>query len=124
MAGIDPLQKQRGQQRNQRRKSALIYGKSKNINEDEVYLAANVSLVASGVSKDASADQLNDFLKQKGLNTVAIEKLTQHPDARTNTFKVTVKPADYEDALNPNNIWPYRVAIRHFKPKLFQPQNS
>ena len=124
MAGIDPLQKQRDQQqRNHRRKSALIYGKSKNINEDEVYLAANVNLVASGVSKDAFADQLNEFLKQKGLNTVAIEKLTQHPDARTNTFKITVKPADYENALNPN-IWPYRVAIRHFKPKRFQPQNS
>jgi hypothetical protein len=123
MAGITPIQNQREQQSRPRRKSALIYGKSKNVNDDEVYLAANVNLVASGVSKDATANQLTDFLKQKGLDTVAIEKLTQHPDARTNTFKVTIAPADYENALNPD-IWPYRVAIRHFKPKRFTSQNS
>lgn len=120
MDGITPIQNQNQGQFRPRRKSALMYGKSK---DDEVYLAADVNLVASGVSKDATESQLNDFLKNKGLNAVAVEKLTQHPDARTNTFKITIKPADYENALNPN-IWPYRVAVRHFIPKRFPAQDS
>ena len=106
-----------------RKPSTLIYGKSKNVDENEVYLAANVNLVASGVSKDATANQLKDFLAKKGLDTVAIENLTKHPEARTNTFKVTIAPADYDKALNPE-IWPFRVAIRHFKVKRFSPQNN
>ena len=46
---------------------------------------------------------------------INIEKLTTHPDARTNTFKVVIKLADYEKAMKPE-VWPYRVGVRHFKP--------
>ena len=33
---------------------------------------------------------------------------------RTKTFKITVKAADYEAALKPE-VWPYRVAVRHYR---------
>ena len=33
---------------------------------------------------------------------------------RTITFRVSVKAADYEAALKPE-VWPYRVAVRHFR---------
>ena len=79
-------------------------------------LAADVALVASGVSRDASGDQLKEFLVNKGINVVAVEKLTRDEvGARTNTFKVIVKLSDYEKAMKPD-IWPYRVGVRHFKP--------
>jgi hypothetical protein len=37
--------------------------------------------VASGVSKDASPDQLKDFIESKGIYVINIEKLTHHPEA-------------------------------------------
>ena len=47
---------------------------------------------------------------------VEIEKLTKDDvPSRTNTFKIVVKCADYETAMNPE-VWPYRVGVRHFKP--------
>ena len=33
---------------------------------------------------------------------------------RTKTFKITVKAAQYEAALKPE-VWPYRIAERHYK---------
>ena len=33
---------------------------------------------------------------------------------RTLTFRVAVKPEEYEAALKPE-VWPYRVGVRHFK---------
>ena len=33
---------------------------------------------------------------------------------RTKTFKITVKPSQYEAALKPE-VWPYRVAVRHYR---------
>ena len=36
------------------------------------------------------------------------------PNVRTKTFKITVKAAQYEMALNPD-VWPYWVAVRHYR---------
>ena len=83
--------------------------------------AANVNLVATGVAKDASSDQLKEFIENKGIEVVEIELLTHHPDARTNTFRIAIKSRDYDKALNPE-VWPYRVGVRIFKPK--RTQNS
>ena len=33
---------------------------------------------------------------------------------RSKTFKITLKAAQYEAALNPE-VWPYRVAVHHYK---------
>ena len=94
-----------------------MFGTAKTGRDDnENLLAADVCLVASGVSKDAREDQLKDFVESKGISVINIEKLTTHPDARTNTFKVVIKLSDYEKAMNPE-VWPYRVGVRHFKPQ-------
>ena len=100
-----------------RRSSTVMYGTSKvGKDENEELLAADVALVAFGVSKEASADQLSEFVKGKGINVVNIEKLTRDEvDSRTNTFKVIIKLEDYEKAMKPD-IWPYRVGIRHYWP--------
>ena len=96
----------------------ICYGTAKgNGDSSKPTLSANVDLVASGVSKDCTNDNLSDFLKANGIDVVQVETLTKDEvlsQVRTKTFKVTVKPEQYEDALKPD-IWPLRVAVRHFR---------
>ena len=108
-----------------RRPSTLVTGNAKNGKDDNVeLLAADVSLVATGVSKDATADMLKDFISNKGIKVNEVELLTNHKvEARTFTYRVVIALADYEKALNPE-VWPYRVGVRHFKPKRFQPEQN
>ena len=82
-------------------------------------LAADVDLVASGVARDASAKQLEDFLKAKGINVIKVECLTKpelvaEEKVRSKTMKVTVKAAELQKAMDPG-VWPYRVGVRHFR---------
>ena len=99
-----------------RKQSTLLFGKAKIGKDNQTQLlAANVNLVASGVSKAATDIQLKEFLEDKGIEVTEIECMTYHPDARTNTFRVAIAVADYEKALNPE-VWPYRVAVRTFRP--------
>ena len=107
------IQNQRG-----RRNSALVYGNARSNNDARgENLAANVELVAYGVSKEATSEQLESFVRSKGLVVERIECLTTHiEESRTKTFKVTVKPSEYDKALNPD-VWPYRVGVRLFRQK-------
>ena len=72
-------------------------------------------MVAAGVSKAATGEQLKEFIEDKGIKVEEIECLTYHPDARTNTFRIAIAISDYDKALNPE-VWPYRVAVRPFRP--------
>ena len=103
---------------NRQRKPSIMYGTSKVGKDDtEELLAADVSLVASGVSKDATAEQLKEFIEGKGIGVIEIVKLTKEDaETRTNTFKIVVKLSDYEKAMQPE-VWPYRVGVRHYKPQ-------
>ena len=105
-----------------RRPSTILFGKAK-VGKDntENILAANVNLVATGVAKDATANQLKEFIEAKGIEVVETELLTQHPEARTNTFRIVIKSRGYDKAMNPD-VWPYRVGVRIFRPK--RTQNS
>jgi hypothetical protein len=134
LAGVTPLGKQLQQQQQinisqvqrllqqkpqPRQKKNICFGTSKTLSDGakETLLAADVDLVASGVSKDCTNDNLKDFLKDKGIDVVAVETLTKDevlPQVRTKTFKITVKAGQYEKALMPE-VWPYRVAVRHFR---------
>ena len=102
---------------NKQRRPSIMYGTSKTGKDDNVeLLAADVALVAFGISKDASSDQLKQFVEDKGITVMDIEKLTRDDaETRTNTFKIVIKLSDYEKAMRPE-IWPYRVGIRHYRP--------
>ena len=80
-------------------------------------LAADVSLVASGVGKGCTPEKLKSFLEGKGIHAVEVVMLTK-PDVvnevRTLTFRVAVKASEYEAALK-LEVWPYRVGVRHFR---------
>ena len=96
-----------------RQKSMLVNGTSYENNDDKSF-AADISLVAGGVSKNATVDKLTDYLKNKGLDIVSCELLTNNVEqCRTLSFKVTIKAEDFERAKNPA-IWPYRVVVRKF----------
>ena len=105
-----------------RRNSTLVFGEAKTGKDDAFeLLAADANLVASGVSKDASCDQLRHFLEFKGINVTEIELISNAPERRTNTFRVAIKAADYDKAMKPE-VWPYRVGVRRFIPK--RPKND
>ena len=97
----------------------ICYGSAKTSGDQnvETMLAADVDLVASGVGKDCTDEDMSQFLKGRGIEAVAVETLTKKEvldQVRTKTFKITVKAAQYEAALKPE-VWPYRVAVRHYK---------
>ena len=84
----------------------------------DTQLSADVNLVASGIAKDCTKDMLKDYLLDKGINVVEVEKLTKDDvieHVRTLTFRVSIKAADYEAALKPE-VWPFRVSVRHYRP--------
>ena len=96
-----------------------MYGNAKNCdNAENLELAADISLVASGVSRDATPDQLKSFLISKGLRVSGVELLTSFriEEARSFTYRVSIKAADYEKALNAD-VWLHRVGVRLYRNK-------
>ena len=95
--------------------NTLIYGKATTgKDQSEQFLAADVELVATGVARDASDSQLKEFIMSKGIEVLEISKLTTYEHAKTNTFKIKIKAAEYNKAMDPNN-WPLRVGVRHYR---------
>ena len=87
--------------------------------EQDIVNAAPVCLVAFGCAKDATADQVKEFVVKNGLEVIDCELITTFSAARTNSFKITIHAKDYDKSQNPQ-IWPHRVGIRaykHFRPK-------
>ena len=80
--------------------------------------------MATGVSKDATIDQLKEFLVNKGIRVTDIELLTSFPDeVRSFTYRVDIKSEDYDKSMNPD-VWPYRVGVRLFKARRRQFQQT
>ena len=100
------------------RKQRHAFGAAKAGDDDDgVVTAADVTLVASGVSTGVTADQLRNFVCKKGLQIKTCSLLTnleRNPDARSHTFKMTINSEDYEKSKE-GSFWPYRVYVRLFK---------
>ena len=97
-----------------------IRGTSTGENEQH-NIAADIHLVAFGVSKSVSGVQLSNFLAGKGLHVVSCDLLTKYDGARSLAYKVAVKASDLEKAQNPDT-WPNKVGIRLFK--FFKPRGN
>ena len=110
VSGITPLRPQ-----GPKKQPVLMYGRATTGGDDkEEILAADVELVATGVSRDATSEQLKNFIINKGIEVLDIVKLTTYEQARTNTFKIKIKAAQFEKALKPD-VWPLRVGVRHYR---------
>ena len=81
---------------------------------NEIPQSADVHLVAYGFGKDTTGEQLRNWLQSNGLQVKNCILLTKYEGARSNTFKISIKAADYEKATNPD-IWPEKVGVRKFK---------
>ena len=103
-----------------RRNSTLVYGNamSDSTGTENLELTADVSFVASSVSRDATPEQLGNFLVSKGLQVTEVELLTnfKRDEARSFTYRVAIKPEDFDKALSPD-VWPHRVSVRLFRNK-------
>ena len=76
-------------------------------------LAAEIDIVAYGVAKNVRATQLATFLESKGLKVVDCVLLTTYEQARSLTYKITIKAKDFEKSQDPAT-WPYRISFRPF----------
>ena len=111
------LQKSHQQSGQNSRNLCVGSAKANNSGGDDTKLSGDVSLVATGVAKDCTEEDLREFLSSKGIEPVEVEKLTKvevMDMVRTITFRVAVKASDYEAALKPE-VWPYRVGVRHYR---------
>ena len=99
--------------------------RSKEGQSEETFLAADVTLVASGLGLGVNEQDLVDFLETKNIKTVKVECITRKElidenKVRSKTMKVVVKASDHEKAMNPD-IWPFRVGVRYFRAESRKP---
>ena len=80
----------------------------------EIPQSADVHLVAYGLGRETTAEQLTNWLLSNGLQVKNCILLTKYEGARSHTFKISIKAADYEKATNPD-IWPDKVGVRKYK---------
>ena len=58
--------------------------------------------------------KVRKFIEDKGVEVVNIELMTKWSEAKTHSFKITIK-AKYLELTKTINFWPYRVGVRFFK---------
>ena len=120
------VSQQKMEQDRRRRPTTLVFGNEKNGKEEaeQFLLMADVNLVASGVSKNATPEQLKEFIVSKGIKVTDMELLTTHKtEARSFSYRIAIKPEDYDKALQ-QDARPYRVGVRIYKPKRRQQQQN
>ena len=97
------------------RRQGLIMGNNRdtNIQGVEKNFAADVQLAATGINKDVTAEDMENWLKGKGLNAKCSIETKQNvwEEVRKITMKVTI-PANETDKAKDLSIWPYRVFVR------------
>ena len=106
----------------------LFHGNSSSMEgqAEETCLAADVTLVASGLGLGVEETDLVEYLNTKEINTVKVECITRNElleehKVRSKTMKVIVKAKDHAKAMNPD-IWPIRVGVRYFRAESRKPE--
>ena len=69
--------------------------------------------MAFGVAKDVTCYQIATYAEKQGIKIVNCELLTSWEEARSNTFKLTVKATQAKTTLT-KEVWPLGVGIRRF----------
>ena len=90
-----------------------LYGTAQGQTND-LQLAADIHLVAKGVGKQVTAIRLAEFLESRGMKVVDCELLTTYENARSLSYKVTIKASDYVKSRDPAT-WPYRVSVHPYR---------
>ena len=118
------------QQKSERPKQKMknVFHGNNQTKHEENSIAADVDLVAFGVSLDVETNHLEDFLIARGLKVKKVELMTRpellkENKVRSKSMKVTVTSSEYEKAMNPE-MWPFRVGVRHFKAASRRPEQD
>ena len=117
-----------GVEQSRQRGKNVFHGKSKLIGggaTGETILAADITLVASGIGLRVETDELSTFLKSNDIDVVKVDCMTRKEliageKVKSKTMKVVVKAKDHEKAMNPD-IWPFRVGVRYYKAESRRP---
>ena len=88
----------------------VVYGTRDDVHQ----FAADVDIVVFGVAKNVNACQIATYAERHGIKVLNCELITTWAEARSNTFKLTIKAHQTEKVLS-NEIWPYGVGVRRFK---------
>ena len=78
-------------------------------------LSADVDIVAYNIGKNISAIDLKNWLSEKRIFVKECSLLTKFENARSLSYKLTIKPQDFDRVMQDESIWPYRVGVRLFK---------
>ena len=97
----------------QRRSVRTLHGTAQDQIVNGKAPAADIDLVVSGVAKDVTAIQVSQFIEAKGIKVLDCVLLTKYEQARTLSYKITIKARDYGKSQN-LSMWPYRVRVRVF----------
>ena len=116
---VNMLKKSTEKESPKQKRQNVFHGNSKQGQSAETFLAADVTLVASGLGLGVEEQDLVDFLKTKDIKTVRVECITRKEliyenKVKSKIMKVVVKASDHEKAMNPD-IWPFRVGVRYFR---------
>ena len=90
----------------------MLYGTSQYTS----LLAVDTEILFFGVAKEISNETITTYAKNHGVQLLNSELLTKWPQARSNTFKLTMRPRYAETALK-ESTWPHGVGVRRFKRK-------
>ena len=98
---------------------SVVYGTK----YDTSLAAADVEIVVFGVAKDVTCYQIATYAEEQGIKIINCELLTSWSEARSNTFKLTVKANQTETALC-ESVWPFGVGVRRFRQQKGNPAND
>ena len=95
--------------RNRTRKN-VTFGTNMNLG----FKAADADVVVFGVWRGTNAQEICNYAAEQHIQVVKCELLTKWEQARSLTFKLTIKSDDFNKALDPST-WPFRIGVRTFK---------
>ena len=103
--------------RSNRRKAKVITG-TEECGDQEGFLGAPAvsNLFVFRVKKNVSTDDVSKWLKEERRVHVVAMRKRSHPDAPTNSFKVTILKDVAKELLKPEFRWPINTKVRRFTP--------
>ena len=96
-----------------RGQNRILHGTSHDQRRDMKF-AADIDLVAYGVSTQVTGNGLSKFIENMGIKVLDCVLLTKYEHARTLSYKVTIKACDCQKSEDPS-IWAYRIGVSRFR---------
>ena len=97
----------------QRNQSKTIQGTALDDSNGKAF-AADIDIVVYSVARNVTAIQVSQWIEDHGIKVSDCVLLTKYEQARTLSFKVTIRANEYEKSQDPS-MWPYGVKVRRYR---------